>query len=225
MSFIATNSLSFFDSRGGWNASGTTAGGWGQLSSSVITGTQTAVTTTDGSAINLPTAATTDSDAAVTAATSLRALDSKFYTLIKFQLQTTATVRVFVGLSTSSTTTTYLGADDVAAQRMIGLQYSTSRGDTNFQFMIDDNSTQTVTSTGVAVDTNTHFLSIDCTSGSSVIMNLYDSGGTLQATTGNVTTNLPAGTFAYSVCVGNRTLANSVATIRMYKAEVFSKLI
>jgi hypothetical protein len=213
-----------FNAFGGWSAIAANIGAWGSLGNAVTTGTLTAGNSVDGAFVDYATAATTDADAGVASASSIRLLDNKFFGWVAFQMQTTATVRTFCGFTSTSAIATTLGADDVAGQRMAGLQFSTNRGDTNFQFMTDDNTTQTLTSTGIAVDTNMHFLMIDGTAGNSIVYTLYNSAGVVQATS-TQSTNLPVATSAFSLTCGNRTLANSAADIRVFKAYVESELI
>lgn len=212
-----------FNAFGGWSAIAANIGAWGALGNAVTTGTITAGNSTDGAFVDYATAATTDADAGVASAASIRLIDNKFFGWVAFQMQTTATVRSFCGFTSTSAIATTLGADDVAGQRMAGMQFSTNRGDTNFQFMTDDNTTQTLTSTGIAVDTNMHFLMIDGTSGNSIVYTLYNSSGVVQATS-TQTTNLPVATSSFSLTCGNRTLANSAADIRVFKSYIESEL-
>lgn len=106
--------------------------------------------------------------------------------IFKVSLAQTTDERYFCGLSSNGS----MNADDPTGH-YIGIQYSTGRGDTNFQFVSKDNATQSLVSTGVAADTNVHYVDIEVASTSSVTVTLRDSTFAAQASN-TFTTNLPA---------------------------------
>lgn len=206
------NNYGFFTSN---NSSSNQARFDGMFNGPSNSGTLSIVNTTDGSEVNFASTASTSSNAgACGLGANTQIFNNKVLMIMKFRLNTTTNVRMFLGWTDNTSMATNLGADDVAATNMVGLQFSTNRSDTNFQFMVDNNSTQTLTSTGVAVDTNAHYLVIDCTATNSVTMTLYNSSFVSQGTT-TQTTNLPTSTVAFTPCFGAQTLTNSAANLRL----------
>lgn len=134
----------------------------------------------------------------------------------KFKLQHTTNVRLFVGLTN---TQVILGGDDPAGTECAGLQFSTSRPDTNWQFMIDDNVIQTVVDTGVPVDTNAHYVRVECSEDETyILIELFDANHDIQASYA-FTANLPALATAMEPRSGIRTLAAAVKSIVQYYAR------
>ena len=211
------NQMGFFSA-----SSGSALGGFGSLGSFVNTGTITLVTTADGACHNAATAATTGADAGALGQPNHRPFQYLYRSTFKFQLQTTATVRTFLGFSSSTSLNTNLANDDVTAS-MIGLQYSTNRADTNFQFMRDDGATQTLIDTGVAVDTSAHYFVMDCTATNSITYELWDATYTTLQATATVTTVLPASATVMVFMYGCETLANSAAAKRIFFGAIDSR--
>lgn len=198
----------------------------GILGSSTQAGTLTTVSDTNGGPIlNFATAASTNSDAGASAqAFNFRPFQDKGYYILKFALGTTTSVRFFLGFSSTGIATIDANDDPAGGTLCFGLQFSTNRADTNFQFMTDDNVTQTVTSTGIAVDTNYHFLILDCSATPAVTMSLLNASGVVQATS-TFSTNLPAATTGMGQVLGLRTLANAAANFSMSFAQVQARIL
>jgi len=112
----------------------------------------------------------------------------------KFSLDVLTSTRFFVGFcgqGNGGATGVWPGTDDPQFP-MAGLQFSSYRPDTNFQFMVRDQSggTRTLVDSGVAVDTAVHYLLVEIVGSTSVVITLYDASEALQATH-TFTANLP----------------------------------
>lgn len=120
-------------------------------------------------------------------------INQKSIVLVRFKMPSATTdVRFYLGLNTIGTLATVAGADDFGGLSM-GLQYSTPRGDANWQFLIDDNTTRTLTNTAIPADILLHYLLIKCDSSTSVTMTLFNAAGATQFTNTYITA-LPAAT-------------------------------
>lgn len=106
----------------------------------------------------------------------------------RFSLPNTTSVRLFVG--TASTTTTVYQADDPAGTHMAGVQYSTSRGDTNWQLVVKDGTTMNRVNSGVAVSTNVIEVEVSYATANQVKVTLFNATGA-QLVTNTFTTNIP----------------------------------
>lgn len=99
-----------------------------------------------------------------------------------FNIQSITNVRFFVGLTDQTTRGNNTNADDPAGANMAGLQFSTARGDTEWQFMIKNGATQTLvpnTVAGTPVTTGPYMLEISLSdgpegSGGAIYMRLYN---------------------------------------------------
>ena len=110
-------------------------------------------------------------------------VDSKPYAVFRFALGDVEDVRFFAGWSNTGTAATPVSADDPAACRVAGLTFSTARPDTNFMWMEHDDTTQTLTDTGVAPAVGTVYsLEIDLSSRTSFTMRLRDSSWAVLST-------------------------------------------
>ena len=113
---------------------------------------------------------------------ALHQLDQKLLFVWKFLLDTNASVRWFLGLHEAQATSPV--ASDNIGDPAVGLIFSTSRPDTNFQFVAHDGAVQTLVDTGIAVDTAPHFVKIDANAaGTSTLIELRDTDFVLQAST------------------------------------------
>lgn len=87
--------------------------------------------------------------------------------LTKFSLQSLTDVRFFVGMGKDRSDNIFgagegTGTDTPGGETYIGLQFSTERGDTNWQFVIDpDGTAQTLVDSGVTASTNVFHLLIE----------------------------------------------------------------
>ena len=135
--------------------------------------------------------------------------------IIKFKLGQTNDTRFFAGLCSMNTP----WSADNPAGHFFGLQYSSSRGDTEFQIFRKDNVTPAVQTTSVTVDTSAHTVLIRVNSSSSVDVYLFDATGGRQYV-GNFSTSLPSSSADLFVACGIETLANVDKNIRQYFAEL-----
>lgn len=109
-----------------------------------------------------------------------------------FKLVDVTGVRMFIGLVDSIANSSMVGNDD-PANAYIGLQFSTDRGDTNFQFVYRPSAggTQTKIDTGVVpsvLDTDFYSLEMDHDGASTILVFLYKNGIIVWSAT--LTTNL-----------------------------------
>lgn len=124
-------------------------------------------------------------------------------------------IRFFFGLGASSTLGGYIDADTLSTLG-IGIQFSTSRGDTSLQVVSWDGSNQTTTPTGFLPSINTPYLfRMQIVSATSVIISAQTVAGVLLFSSA-VTTTLPVSTTVlFSLfCAETRTAATK--TIRTY---------
>jgi hypothetical protein len=127
--------------------------------------------------------------------------------------------RIWVGLS-SQTTATMTNADNPAGDYN-GFQYSTNRGDANWQFITKNNVTQNVVNTTLAFTAQKvyDFYVYTAPQGTTVywrVDNLTD--GTTQV--GSTATNLPTTTTAMRAGAGIQTLTTTARNIRVNKQYV-----
>lgn len=104
-----------------------------------------------------------------------------------WRLNTNTDIRFFCGW-TNQTVATMTSADNPAGD-YVGITFSSIR-DTNFMWVEKDGTTQTLTSTGVTADTNTHAIELIWVSSTEIKANFYGSAGTLTGTT-TLNTTLP----------------------------------
>lgn len=143
--------------------------------------------------------------------------------VFKFSLEGTLTnLRFFIGLSDVTTGAT---ADD-PANLHVGMQFSSSR-DSNWQFMVDDGSTQTLIDTGIAIDADVHFLLIEMIGATEIIMTFCDNTyTTLATTTGSPSTyDLPADTTLWLPNVVLQETSAAVRSVRFFFCRATMELI
>lgn len=133
----------------------------------------------------------------------------------KWNILQTTDLRFFTGFHSSSSPLT---ADDPPGISY-GIQYSTSRPDTNFQFIMDDATTQTIVDSGIAADIAPHYTRVEVDSASSVKVTLLNSGFVEQASN-TFKTDLPAATTDAQLTWGVRTLAAAVKSIKQFHATI-----
>lgn len=129
--------------------------------------------------------------------------------------------RMWTGM-TSTTSTVMVGADNPAGS-YAGFMYSTNRGDTNWQFITKDGTTQNVINTGLPftpVKVYDFYVYVQPLGGTIYwrVDNLND--GTSQE--GNTATNLPPTTTNLRDAIGIATLTTTARNIRINKAYVES---
>lgn len=127
--------------------------------------------------------------------------------------------RVWIGMSNQ--TTGLATGDSVAAGHYAGFQYSTNRGDTNWMFLTNANSTHTAVSTGMAFTAAKvyDFYIYTPPQGTTIqwrIDNVTD--GTTQS--GSTTTSLPGTTTAMRPGINLATLTTTARNIKVNKAYV-----
>jgi len=121
-------------------------------------------------------------------------LDHKPFFSHTFLLPAAVTnLRMFVGLADITALGDVSDADDFTVSG-IGLQYSTGRADTTFQFLEDDGTTQNITDSTVTVAANTLYtFEVDAASSTSVVVRIRNADGTVAASA-TLSTNLPGAT-------------------------------
>ncbi len=180
----------------------------------LVDNTSSESTSADGIGLQQDTSATINNDASTRTSTDICTLGLVPLNIIKWKLVETTSIRFFAGLAGDTNPNT---ADDVGAS--VGIQFSTARPDTNFQFMTDDGATQTLVDSGIAIDTAIHFVKIDAASATSVKVSLLDVNFAEQAST-TFTTQLPASTISMQVFSGVRNLTASVRSIVQFYATL-----
>lgn len=115
----------------------------------------------------------------------------------------TANVRVWMAVGDFYITNIPNLVSDAPVLHLIGFRYSTAAGDTHWQAVCDNNGTQTVVDTGIAIDTLGHLFGI-AVSPTSITFQIDN------ATVATITTNIMANTvmFADIISVDNVSLTN-----------------
>lgn len=115
---------------------------------------------------------------------------------MSFGLGRVTDIRCFAGLSATSTLGSGIDADNLTAQSF-GLQFSTVRGDTSWQLVSYNGTTQTTTATGLAPAANALveliMWWIDTTT-VNVEIRQYSAVGAITYYTGTITATMPAST-------------------------------
>lgn len=130
-------------------------------------------------------------------------------------------VRLFVGLANQTIAVTT--DSDNFAGHYVGFQYSTARGDTTWQIVTKNNTTQTVEDTGVSVGTaKVYDMYLFCTPQCSSISWRLDNVTDATTTEGTVSATLPGSTTAMRGIVGVGAVAASAKNIRMQRMYIES---
>lgn len=121
-------------------------------------------------------------------------MDCPSSTSFVMEWPTLTSIRIFVGLIASSSIGVGCDADTLGAIGF-GFQFSTDRGDTTFQVVSYNGTTQSApASVGFTVATNTTYrFCLNVTSSTSVSWSVHSAAGSLLGS-GTLTTNLPAST-------------------------------
>jgi len=130
---------------------------------------------------------------------------------VSFEIPTITNVRVAIGMGTG--TSTVQNADNPGSPH-VSLQYSTSRGDSNFQIS-HYNSSQTLVDTGVAMDTSQHHFVIDVISEQSVIVRLLDDQKRVQFEK-IIISQIPSSGASFEPFLSARTLTGAARSMRTY---------
>lgn len=218
------------------NNSSTTMTYLGMLSSSAVSGTASASarTTSVQQAVNWVSAASTSSIAGLVAADKVNLLASGMVAQARhfvFNLPDgsygsgSTGSRIFVGYSPAGLGNS-VNSDNDALDGLLGLQYSTNRGDTNWQINAQSASgsaNTTVTDTGIAFSTGTWVFSlITPRDRSGVIWKLRKLDNTAVGA-GVVTTNVPVPTNGnVTLCLAVKTLsavARNFRALGLYATE------
>ncbi len=171
--------------------------------------------TVDGVSLQQTSAASAGSDTKIHSGAQAINLDHEPILVIKFKLGSTTDIRFFAGLSE---TTSFVNADDIGVE-VVGVQYSTARPDTNWQFIAHDGTTQTTTDSGVAVDTLAHYMMVDAVTPTSVKVSILDAAFVELAST-TFTTGLPAGSKDMGMSSGIEPLAAVAKTIDQFHGSI-----
>ena len=214
---------------GSWqpNSSATAMNADGVFDASTFTDNTSAnsMDSTNGHFFQQTTSAVTDNDAgAFTVASAIFRPDTKPWCMFRFGIAETTAKRFFVGLADTQTLATINGADAPAC-RYLGIQYSTNRADTNWQFVRDGNSgggSQTIVDTTVAVSTSPLYLIIDWTALASVTVTLL-SAAMAVLYTATVTTDLIGTGVNIAPIIATRTLTTATKSHNIYRVKGFSR--
>lgn len=141
-------------------------------------------------------------------------MDEPSILIMNLGITSVANIRFFAGnINAVGTNFANCVDADTLGSPGYGVQFSTPRGDTNFQIVSYDGTTQTTTNSGVAAAANILYsFEFRIISATSVQWKIYSSAGVLLAS-GTITTNLPSSTttfFTTSACETETTAAKGV---------------
>lgn len=214
---------------GGHASGGTGSFGWGTLGDWAVTA---AATTLFFAANGAGTGGQMDTDgslndSALAGAGGLFTAANQRPTFVTlFALDSLADVRSFVGFSTASIGVT-LQSDDPAAG-YIGLQFSTGRADTNWQFSHKSSGggTQQLVDTGIAPTASTAlFLEVEYTTTTTATIRLRDETYSNILASANLTTEVPTGATGLTAGGGVSALAAAVKSFSTYNGMHYSKVL
>jgi len=137
--------------------------------------------------------------------------------LFKAGLGQTTNERAFMGLVGSVAPDGAPVSSDTPAAQYVGIQYSTSRGDVNWQFVTHDGTTQGIVNSGVAASNATlHLRMTFAPVGTNILLEILDADFVLLASH-TFTANQPSPTTELVVFSGLRNLAAlAVKSMRQY---------
>lgn len=185
--------------------------GWGLLQHS-HTATSSGGSDADGIYVRQITSGSgTDSDF-VRGLQKTARIDNHPYMKMKFKITATSTNRLFIGFSDNATPSS---ADDPVTET-IGLQKRA--GDTNWHF-INRNLSLTRVDSGVAVDTNVHYVVVDIEADASHTVRLLDNNGLEQASH-SFTSDLIADTQTMYTILNLHETSASSTQIHFYYADL-----
>lgn len=185
-----------------------------------------AVTETYGFMANFATAATALDNAGTSTniASFLRGSTNGangFFYYARIGVVNNTNVRLFSGLSNQTIGT--MTDSDNPSGHYAGFQFSNNRGDTNWQFVTKDNSTQNVVDTGMAANTSTVYDTyVYCTPQcDSLTWRIVDITNDTR-TEGTVSSDLPGATTAMRGIVGVGATTTTAVNIRMQRMYIES---
>lgn len=152
---------------------------------------------------------------------------SNCYFFMRFSLPTLTNVRLFAGLCQYGDRNYITTADD-PGRVYAGYQFSTGRPDTNFQFVHDDSSTQTLVDTGLAPATDVVYnIELEYSSEGTALRGRISNattGAILMADTMHTATSTITNNklIAFAPYLGVVTLAEEMKQFRFYRAEVWA---
>jgi hypothetical protein len=132
------------------------------------------------------------------------------YFYAQFALQEVTLVRFFAGL-TNQTLTTMAGADNPAGN-YVGLQFSTPRGDSTFQCVTKDNTTQNVVNSGVTATAGQYYKLEIIVDNSVPNVRFYIDGTAVCSSP--ITANLPTNNTNMRMVVGGETATAGARNLR-----------
>ena len=149
---------------------------------------------------------------------------SNCYFFMRFSLPTITNVRVFAGMC-QYTDRDYITTADNPGKVYAGYQFSTARPDTNFQFVHDTSSTQTLVDTGVAPATDVVYqVELEYSSDGTALRGRMSNsdGGVLMADTMHTASDITNNNqIDFAPYLGVVTLAEEMKQFRFYRAEVW----
>lgn len=151
-------------------------------------------------------------------------MDQAHTTFHAMGISSAAGIRVFAGQITVIGTNFANCVDaNTLGSTGFGFQFSTPRGDTTWQFVTYDGTTQTVANTGVTVTANTLYqFQIEVVSATEVLWSIYDADGVLLAA-GTATATLPASTTKFLTAEAIETNAAATKGLFTYEINAFSQ--
>lgn len=181
-----------------------------------LTGTRSANLDTNGARLAYLTAAVTNDKAGIEGKQQWRRdLNLKAY--FKIKIDSIANIRLFVGFA-DQTLATMLGSDNPAGN-YCGLQYSSARPDSNFQYCNKDNTTQQLTNSNKAASTNLfHFFIFTFSNQIIYMLNRADVAAPVPDRQ-TVTLNMPVATANLQLVVGIITLTTAAKILDLGKAH------
>ena len=155
-----------------------------------------------------------------------RPVSNLFWTM-KFALPTVANCRFFTGLIPYGSRASMNNSDDPGLVQVV-FQFSTGRGDTNFQFIHNDSATQTLIDTGVAPATDVIYqVELEYSSDGMALrgrISDHTTGAVLMADTTHTAASADYTNkkqIDIAPFIGEETLAAAVAQFRFYRTEVW----
>ena len=139
--------------------------------------------------------------------------------ITKLRVIDNANIRYFAGWSVKSQND--FNDTDTIADDSVGFQFSTNRGDSNWQLITNNGGTQTTTDSGLAFSTSQiYIMEIEFLGlGTSVRFRISDQNFNVLMGDTTVTSNLPAVTSDLSPISSLQTLATAAKTCRFYWRE------
>lgn len=174
--------------------------------------------TADGVAFEQNTSASINTSCDIEGVRDTLRLDQLPLIIYKWHLTQITDIRFLSAIIDSASNR--VDSDDLGAAG-VGLQFSTSRGDTNFQFVInDDIGGQTLVDSGVVVDTLPHFIRIQATATPDITLTLFDRNFVSQGATTFSGAQLPPITETMRQYTGLETLVAAVKTMENFYGTI-----